>query len=143
MKFTPMSKSEREFSEVPLLDDGEYPFKVKRATESESAKGNAMLVVELDITDGMGTTHSVKDYLLPEHARMAWKFHDFLASIGFADVYERGELEPEVLSSLAGRAQIGTQKATDDFPARNIVSRYMAKASKAKKEQPSDDDIPF
>ena len=147
MKFKPLSKDELKNSEVKdLLPDGEYKFFVLRGNLGESKAGNQMLTVKIEIFGAKMASHHIYDYLLPEHRSMGYKLAQFMESISMGDQYTSGNLEVDTLTGKSGTAQIGTQEASGEWPAKNVVKRYIPPNPfdpDQPKAAPTDEEIPF
>ncbi len=120
MKFQP--KTEEELDLENMIPDGIYDFEVISATDKQSKAGNDMMVVELRIfTDGQNRI--ITDYLLE---KMGHKLRHFCAAMGVMEAYNAGNLAAENIGEgMAGKCQVGTQKAKAEFSARNTIVDYI------------------
>ena len=155
MKFKPLSKDELKNGDVKdLLPDGEYKFFVLRGDLGESKAGNQMLTVKIEIFSqrngvaraGAMDSHHIYDYILPEHPSMGFKLAQFMDCIAMGDQYSSGNLEVDTLTGKSGTAQIGTQQASGDWPAKNVIKRYVPPNPfdpDQPKAAPTDEEIPF
>ncbi len=145
-------KTEAEIADDNLVMEGEYPFEVITAAETQSKAGNDMLKLWINVVDPEGRNHGVWDYLVSMDS-MAYKIRHFSESIGMLPEYERGELLAEALVGCTGKCKIAIQPAKGDFAAKNVVKDYIkrttpapAKATVAKSKPPVEDmndTIPF
>jgi hypothetical protein len=150
MRFNPMSDEEAAAQSANLLPDGTYDYEVRTATEETSQAGNEMTKIEAWIYDKDGARRLVFDYLVASE-KAAWKIHEFAASCGLLEKYKTGTLEAIDIEGRAGKCVVATQKATDTYPAKNVIRRYVkaaASAAPATRRQPAmaggiDDEIPF
>ena len=147
MKFKPLSKDELKNGDVKdLLPDGEYKFFVLRGDLGLSKAGNQMLTVKIEIFGDKMASHHIYDYILPEHPSMGFKLAQFMDCIAMGDQYASGNLEVDTLTGKSGTAQIGTQQASGDSPAKNVIKRYVPPnpfEPDQPKAAPTDEEIPF
>lgn len=172
MKFKPMILEELNTYELggPPLKLGECTFEIKTATHAMSSKGNEMIKLELVLTDDVGGSDHIFDYLVASDAQACiWKIGRLCQALGYEDNYLNGDLPVHLLTQKKGRCIVKLQKGkpyinkegieaigTD----RNIIAEYLKPAGKlelkqkanAKKEEAAksteidpelDDDIPF
>jgi hypothetical protein len=123
---------------------------VRNATEKESSQGNDMAELEVWIFDKTGNRRLVFDYLVNTD-KAAWKVHRFAASCGLLPQYQTGTLISNEMIGRTGLCKITTQKATQEYAAKNIIQDYIkapgvaTPASKRTKAAADDldDVIPF
>lgn len=153
MKFTP--KTEAQIREAGLIPAGTIcDFEVMEAAAGTSKAGNAMITLKVKVWRPDGSTTLLNDWLISD---ALWKLLAFAKATGMVAEYEAGDMPPEALEGRTGRAKIGVQPATDDFPPKNRIAGYMpregASAAPARAgggARPGaaagrdlDDDIPF
>ena len=101
------------------LDPGEYSFEVVEAVEKQSKAGNDMIEVNLRFIDGF-TAVNVKDWLV---SKVSWKVEQFMLGIGMKDVFESGEVSPDMLIGRGGVAELGIREHEGKFY--NEVGKYI------------------
>ena len=150
MKTNP--KTEQQLNEENLAPDGEYYFKVARAQDEVSKSGNEMIHLGVAIYQGEKERWRVDDYLLE---KLAWKLRSFCAATGLLARYESGQLAAADCLGVGGKCVLGVKEAEGDFPAKNVIKKYVvkkgveAKAAAKPATQPEPaatsetDDIPF
>lgn len=147
MKIQP-KKEEEIKREWPLLPDGEYPFTVLESAEVASKsvknKGRMMFALKLNVHGKDGDYH-VYDYFADWFSE--WKLRHFAATTGQLATYESGELNGD-LNALAGKVgyvKIGTEPASGNYAAKNIVVDYIVREQEPKSapKQEEGDDVPF
>ena len=120
-RFRPREEQEMDGA---LLPKGTYHATVLKGEAKASKAGNPMLSLLLKVwpPDG-GEGRLVNDYLLDTDSA-AWKLQQFCKSAGLD--YDAGEIDPEQLSTgtINVRARIDVEKASGDFPAKNICRGY-------------------
>ncbi len=116
-----------------------------------SSKGNAMLVVTMDVTDVAGRTLKVDDFLVatPEDEagmkRLKTKIMNISKAIGKPELYApgAGKLKPSDLVGYGGYCEIKTQ-TSDQYSDRTVISKYIDKASMGGNSSvAADDPLPF
>ena len=147
MRINPISREEAQQTEYPLFAEGDYRYRVLEATETESAKGNAMLKVKITAFDDQGKQMHIYDYLLPEHEKMRFRLRQFMESLALIEVYDSGQLDSQQVVGRSGIVRIGQQPEQNGYPARNVVVRYLETDFKIEAppitETKKDDEIPF
>ena len=151
MKFKPISEQEAAAQAAGLWDDGTYDNEVSEAEETESKAGNEMTALQIFIFNADGGRRKVFDYLVASEGS-AWKIRHFAASCGLLPEYEKGTLMANEMVGRTGKCVIRTQKAKDNYPAKNVVQDYV-KVAGATRSAPAarpktiaadlDDEIPF
>lgn len=124
MRFTPLSDEEAVAQSADLWQDGTYDYEIREASEETSAAGNEMIKLEAWVYNLNGDRRLVFDYLVSSE-KAGWKVHAFAASCGLAEQYKSGNLMVADIVGRTGRCQIGTQKATDSYPAKNVIRNYI------------------
>jgi hypothetical protein len=156
MKFTPLSDEEAAAQSGDLWPPGTYDYEIREATEETSKAGNDMFKLEIWIFSKDGERKLLWDYLVASE-KATWKIHQFAASCGLTEQYKTGALMVAEIVGRTGMCDVVTQKATDDFPAKNVIKGYVkAKdapaSSRPAQRQPVhaggggddlNDDIPF
>lgn len=138
MKFKP--KTNEELDAVGLLEPGEYDFEVKDATDKTSKAGNEMIALELDILTRSGRWKAF-DYILEAFPR---KLNHFAKAVGLEAKYEQGEITAQDCLRKQGRCEIEIEPAAGNYPAKNIVTDYLAKQGQPASNVPEGiDDVPF
>ena len=123
MNFNPVDRKPQK-----LLPKGEYEFVVLDAEETQSAAGNDMIVLTLEVSNGNDTSR-VRDYLV---AKRAAKLRKAVQACGFGDRYHTGSVKASEFIDRAGRVRLGIEKGGDEYPDKNVVVDYLASAVKAK-----------
>ena len=132
MRFEPISEEKAaETSNSSPFPRGDYDFEVTAAAEGVSSAGNEQFAVELFIYNQEGKRRKIFDYL-GIAANMQWKFRQFCEAIGMIDKYEAGEINDYEMIDRVGRASIGIQNATAEYPARNRVMKYLPREAEVK-----------
>jgi hypothetical protein len=152
MRFNPISEQEADAQAAGIWDDGTYEYEVIEAEEKESNAGNEMTALTISIFNSEGGKRKVFDYLVATDGA-AWKIRHFAASCGLLDEYEKGTLMANEMIGRTGKCIIGTQKAKDTYPAKNVVRDYVkvvgaaSSRSSAPRAKTSvddiDDEVPF
>lgn len=164
MKFKPLSDTELK----DLLPKGDYEFKVEKAVEGVSSKGNHMITLSLKVFKPKSGYVYVKDWLLsPEDEsdpdkikKKTWKLKSFCKAVGLLESYEQGTLSEADCINKKGLLHINLNK-NDRGEDVNNVARYLEHSaapifnektqellstlpsSKFKQEETFNDDIPF
>jgi hypothetical protein len=143
MRFDP--KTEEQIDNESLLAAGEYDFEVAEAEDTQSKKGNDMLVLTLAIEDGDGQVHKVTDYIVEA---VAYKIRHLASGVGLLKEYESGNLPAHLLKGRTGKCKIRVEPAKGDFRAKNTVNDYVKEWVQPAPRTQSlakelDDDIPF
>lgn len=108
-----------------LLPENNYEFEVIKAENGVSKKGNDMLIVQMRIFSPNSDDVTLKDYFVNMEV-MAYKIRDFLFSLGMREIYEGGEITPEMLIGKKGYCRVGIEKSKDEkFWDRNVVKEYL------------------
>jgi hypothetical protein len=116
MKFTP--------KDTALIAAGEYTAKVTHAEEGTSRSGFDMFTLTLTVSSDEGEAE-ITDYLLPDHPKAGWKLKAFCKSARLMDCYDAGELPPEVIVGSTVRVQVDIDEATEQYPAKNKITKYI------------------
>ena len=130
MRFSPISEAEADAQSTGLWPDGEYAFEVREATEETSAAGNEMLKLEVYVYKDEGERRTMYSYLV-NSPKAAWRIRQFAASCGLLPAYERGGLDPSEIVGRAGRCEIGTEPASNGYPAKNAIRQFIKGADSA------------
>lgn len=151
MQFTP--KTEEELEQEGLLEEGRYPFTIKKADEKTSKKNQPYFNVKLFVHAPDERDWHIYDN--PSPAFMAHKLRHLCYGTGLEAKYEAGTLTCDDLIERQGYVEIGIQKAKGAFPAKNVVIDYVveseaapakpvpAKGASTEAPPPEDDDVPF
>jgi hypothetical protein len=145
VKFAPLSA--KELSEVNLIPEGLYRYKVVEAQETTSQAGADMIKLKVEVYVD-GRTKVVYDYLL---AAMMQKLYHFCENNGFLDKYDNGTLGMiDCVGASKGLVNIATQKdKTGKYADKSGIKDYVIdgepqkSSSKPKFEELKDDDLPF
>lgn len=157
-----MTEEEAMKARFQLLEDGDYPAVIKKVTPRNSASGNSMFDMDLDIYDDNGTPHNMRDFLVFT-TQMMWKVIHCVESGGLVKEYMEKKLTPELLENVNVRVRVKTQLGSEipldklkgkpsgsKYPDKNVIEDYLKPEDplKVKKiaEKKSDfisDDIPF
>ncbi len=124
MRVTPLSDEEAAALTADLWPAGGYDFEVRAATEETSKSNNDMIKLEVWIYNHSGGRRLCFDYLVSSE-KAAWKVHQFAASCGLTEQYKSGDLMPAEIVGRTGFCEVAVQKATDDYPAKNIIRSYV------------------
>ena len=111
-------------NEENLAPEGEYYFKVSRAQDEVSKSGNEMIHLGVAIYQGERERWRVDDYLLE---KLAWKLRSFCAATGLLARYESGQLAAADCLGVGGKCVLRIEEADGDFPAKNVVKKYVVK----------------
>lgn len=109
----------------PILEPGEYTFRVVNATQKQSKAGNPMIEVEArHVQDDGSEGRKIYDNLVFTEKAL-WKVDQFLAAVG----KHPGEgkeitLDAEDMIGLEFRAKVGVEKDNKDRD-RNFVESYV------------------
>jgi hypothetical protein len=128
----------------PPLPEGEYQFTIVSAKDGVSAKGNAMMIIELQIR---GQSVVLKDYIVET---ALWKLKQLCECVCMADKFESGEVTAYDLEGCQGNVLLDIEEdPTGKYRPKNKVKKYLAMGEKpTKKEEKKaasfdDDAIPF
>lgn len=138
MQFKP--RTEKEITEMNLIQKGEYSFEIVEAEERNSKAGTPMLVLTLRLfNDGLQPCGRVIDYLVEN---MPHKLRHAAYGCGLGDQYESGQLSANDFRHKHGVARIGIQADKNGvYPDKNVVFDYLV--SKDKSHPETEEDIPF
>ena len=148
MALTFQPKTEKELSEALLAPEGDYDFEILSAEPAVSAKGNAMIKVNVGLYKEDRVAWRIFDYLMPQ---MESKLRHFCDSTGLLSKYESGTLEAEDCKGRSGKCRVIIQAdKAGTFPDRNAIRDYIVRKAKpvaapaAKVVAPAlEDDPPF
>lgn len=142
MQFTP--KSEKEIY-APTYEPGTYKFRVIDASEEISKKGNEMIKITLEVSDGVNAPTRVNDFIL-NIDKSHYKLLNFCKAIGKVSLYESGNIGVFDIKEQRGKANFHYE----EYEGRHYlkVKDYLEKKENTlanDEQQPSDpdDDIPF
>ena len=127
MQFKP--KSEEEVRRI--FEKGEYQFKVTDAIERNSAKGNPMIELTLEIYHSTitGKTNIVKCFLMTSEPNFEFLIRHFCYSVGLIQSYESGNLIASTLIGKYGYALIGIETDKEGkYPDKNRVLDFIEKS---------------
>lgn len=127
MKFNPMSEQDaRIASAPPVLPNGDYDCQVTCAIEKNSASsGMGMFEIEIKVFTGDAKTRMVRDYVMTE-GKAAWRLRECCEGLGILDRYDAGDVSEHDFADRTGRVRLSTEPATEAYPAKNRVKRYLA-----------------
>lgn len=129
MQFTPKTKEELD-AEKSMLAIGEADFEVTKATDKISSKGNPMIELQIKVWDKDGKQGTLFDYIV---SNVHWKMLQFFASIGAPDLYFEGDIDPNMLVGMTGRAILAVQKdKTGKYSDKIVISEYLEKSNATK-----------
>jgi len=140
MSFTYEAKSEEQLQKEGLTPEGIYDFEVVSAEDSESKKGNPMIVIKLRIFTG-DSSRLLTDYIVSGTNYGEHKFRSLAMTLGLVKEYESGNLTPDDFIGCGGRAQLGQQPAKDGYSAKNTIKSYVYKEEGS--TEALTDSIPF
>lgn len=128
-----------------VLPPGEYPAEIVKAEETQSKKGNPMLVLELNVFDtSTGRSRKITDYIVTGGEYSAdWKIKNLASSAG---VGVSGEINPGELAGLACKVKVRIKPPKDGYEEGNSIADYLEcdqAATKAAIPTPADAEIPF
>lgn len=154
MQFKP--KTEKELKEQALWPEGEYDFEITKSEpaisgDKSKTPGTPYIKMIARIFNAEGNERMVNTIL---HPAMEWQLRAFCYETGMDDKYEAGTLEAADCEGCAGKLQLKIEQAKGDFPAKNVVKDWGAKAEKkaraekaalpvAPSDEPESDDVPF
>ena len=136
-------KTDRELATANLFPAGEYDFEVVDAKDTVSKAGNDMIVLNLRVYDGMGSSRFVYDYLLDQ---MAYKVKHAAEACGLLKDYESGKLDAASFVGKTGRVKLTIQASKDpQYDDKNVVKDYVVKLEEKPQGTTSDleDSIPW
>jgi len=123
MNFKPLTKEDVIASQ--LFPKGRYSFEIVDGCDKESRAGNAMIELEVKVTDAKGSSRIVKDYLLEQ-----WpvKLRHAAEACGLVDQYDSGELVGADFIGKTGKLKLNIEKDKHKkFPDKNAVVDYVVK----------------
>lgn len=141
-KFNPISALEALRMQQPF-QEGEYEFCVMLCESKLSQSGNSMIVAHVDIFSMDGKSLSIKDYILPEHPQMGFKWRDFCVSIGLEKEYESGGIVLDALKGSHGKCIIKHEKEKNGDRMFCKIKSYLKPSEIKTEEHPFNDDITF
>jgi hypothetical protein len=142
-KFDPISAQEAQTLQQPF-GEGEYDFIVDMCEQKTSQGGNNMIVAHITIFSPENRSLPIKDYILPEHSQMKYKWRQFCESVNLASQYESGTIILESMRGLHGRCFIKHEKERDGDRLFCKVKYYIAFDPNRKITAPVfNDDIAF
>lgn len=122
MKFTPLTEAEL-LRQTMQIQEGPVDFCIQEANEKISSAGNNMIEMKLKVYDSEGIQALIFDYITP-HSQ--WRIKQLLESVGYADVYEKGEVPANFLVGLNGKAFAVIQKDKKGVhPPKPVIKYYM------------------
>lgn len=127
MKFLP--KTEEQLQEElnstrqPLLPEGRYSFKVSKAEDTVSKKGNPMIKLTLNVTDDNNRSYIIRDYLMEQ---ISYKLKHCADACGLAEKYRSGELVGSDFKGKEGLLFLRIEEdKTGQYPDKNAVKDYI------------------
>lgn len=130
-----------------LIAEGEFDAEIKLAEDAYSKAGNEMMKLTIHVWAGAGGPRVVFDYAVVPGG--VYKLKQIAAALGIMPKFESGSMGPPDIIGASLRVLVKTEKSKGDFPAKNVIARYLpsASASPATAASPPgkipDDDIPF
>lgn len=122
-RFTPITEKEAEkLSGNTVLPDGTYPFTIIKGEWGLTDKEDNKFTVTLKCFGADGDEALVFDTLLPDHAKMKFRFRHFAESIGIIDAYNTGEVDNNVVQGRSGKVVLKSETYNDQL--RNKVRDY-------------------
>ena len=153
-----MSKQDAENNRFQLMEKGQYQAVFIKQTFKQSASGNPMLEVDLEVYDNNGIPHAIRDFLVFSK-NMMWKVIHAAESIGKLEEYEKGTFGDVCLVGLSTIVDIDIQAGKPIpseklngkpegslYPTRNVINDYIAgnkNITKDASKEAFNDDIPF
>jgi hypothetical protein len=111
-----------------LFPKGDYEFLILEAEEKQSAAGNLMIALSIEVSDARGNKTTVKDYLV---AKRAAKIRRAAYACGLGDRFNTGSMRDSDFIERRGRLRLGIEKdKTGEYPDKNIVVDYLAATAK-------------
>lgn len=111
-----------------LFPKGDYEFVVTEAEEKQSAAGNLMIALSIEVADARGNKTTVKDYLV---AKRAAKIRRAAQACGLGDRFNTGSMRDSEFIERRGRLRLGIEKdKSGEYPDKNIVVDYIPLAAK-------------
>lgn len=141
-KFNPITAEESLRMQQPF-QEGEYEFCVTLCESKLSQSGNNMIVVFISIFSMDGKSLSIKDYILPEHAQMGFKWREFCVAIGLEKEYESGTIDLEAIKGCHGTCLIKHEKEKNGDRMFCKIKSYVKPSENKIEEHPFNDDIAF
>lgn len=133
--------SEREYKESRsnIWPAGTYPCEIIKCDEKVSKSGNKMFECVVKLYNDQGHTTNVFSYLIAE-GRAAWQLRSAAESFGLLDKYNAGDLDDLDFHGRSAYAVVGIQKATDEYPEKNVIKSFKAAAPAIKSPTKADID---
>lgn len=141
-KFNPITALESLRLQQPF-PEGEYEFVTDMCEQKISQGGNNMIIVNITIYSSNGRSLSLKDYILPEHEQMRYKWRQFCESINFTSQYESGEINLESMRGVHGKCIIKHEKEPNGERMFCKIKSYLKPSEIKNKEPVFNDDVPF
>ena len=130
----PAQVSSRPYDPLPR---GEYAFEVVSTEERTSkSSGLPMVALRLLVRGSAGQCRTVFDYL-PSSEKARWKTESLAAAVGLLELYESGAMGTGDLEGATGCLFLDMRDATDQYPADNVVKRYLVPEGKGRRRPPS------
>lgn len=137
-------RSEQKIIEDNLWPKGEYDFEITEGEDSESQKGNDMIVLTLNVYNAEGKPRVFKDWLVeafPLKLRRCAEACDLL------DDYKKGEIKAFYFRGRSGKLSLGVGTNKHGDPC-NVILDYVTKNNDKTTKNTSandlpDDDLPF
>lgn len=141
-KFNPISAEESLRMQQPF-PEGEYEFVADICEQKMSQGGNNMIIAHITIYSPNGKSLSLKDYMLPEHEQMRYRWRQFCESVGLTSQYESGEINLDSIRGMHGRCMIKHEKEQNGERMFCKVKSYLKPSENKTEDHPFNDDIAF
>lgn len=110
-----------------LIPEGEYDLEIKLAEDTHSKAGNEMMKLTINVWAGGGGPRVVFDYAVVPGG--VYKLRQIAAALGIMPKFESGSMGPADVMGQSLRGLVKTEKGKGDFPAKNVIARYLPSAS--------------
>jgi hypothetical protein len=125
MRTTPRSETEAvAVARNVLLRAGWYDAEFREAVEKTSSRNNAMIEVDVAVSDPDGNERLFRDWLV-DTPRGAAKLLHACDAAGVIERYEAGEIVASDFPGKRCRVRVGVEKGRG-YPDRNVIEDYAA-----------------
>lgn len=123
------AKTKQQIQDEKTLPEGVYPFKVTKAVDGRSKKGDEMIALTLQCYQDNGPARLVNDRL------GAWAFGqekilNFCEATGIVELYASGIFSATDCEGLEGYVKLGIE-TSDQYGTKNVVKNYVPEPAKA------------
>jgi hypothetical protein len=123
MNFKPLSSTDA--AALQVFPRGDYDFEIIEGEDKVSEAGNSMIALTIKVTNSVGVSRYVRDYLLEKRPI---KLRHAAEACGLLEQYEAGELAAEDFIGKTGKLTLTIEKDKNKkFPDKNAVADYVVK----------------